>query len=532
MHVSQRLLIRIGHLLGAFAACAVSNVDAVFADVAGPAPEGAILTPPAPASPRINGPRVIGVRPGSPLLYTIPATGVRPMTFSADDLPGDLRLDPSSGMITGTFGKAGDHVVVLHASNANGTTRQAIRIRVGEQIALTPPMGWNSWNCWSGEVDQDKVLRAARAMVASGLSQHGWVYVNIDDTWQGLRGGPFNGIQPDLEKFPDIKGLCDAVHGLGLKIGIYSTPWTVSYAKHIGGTSENAEGKWDPLEVATKLEAQGANRDLLPWAVGKYSFAKQDAKQWAAWGIDYLKYDWFPMRLPETRDMANALRTCGRDIVFSITNGSSIRTPGDPEGLSNICMREHAAGDIRDSWESVESNGLIQDAWSSLARPGHWNDPDMLVLGVVGWGNDLHPSRLTPNEQYSHISLWCLLSAPLLLGCDLERLDPFTLGLLTNDEVLAVDQDPLGRQGVRVWDSDDRVILAKPMEDGSWAVGIFNRGTQQATLKLKWTYMGIRGRYAVRDLWRQKDLGTFNEEFSAEVPPHGVLLARVTTPAN
>ena len=368
-------------------------------------------------------------------------------------------------------------------------------------------------------------------MVASGLSQHGWVYINIDDTWQGLRGGAFNGIQPDPKKFPDMKGLCDAVHGLGLKMGIYSTPWTVSYAKHIGGTSESADGAWDPAEVANKEEATGANRDLLPWAIGRYSFAAQDARQWAAWGIDYLKYDWFPMREPETRDMADALRASGRDIVYSITNGSSIRTPGDPERLSNICMREHAAGDIRDSWESVESNGLIQDAWSSMARPGHWNDPDMLVVGVVGWGNGLHPSRLTHDEQYSHISLWCLVTAPLILGCDLERLDPFTLGLLTNDEVLAVDQDPLGRQAVRVWDSDDRIILAKPLEDGSFAVGIFNRTMERATLKVRWTYMGIRGRYAVRDLWRQKDLGTFNEEFSAEVPAHGVLLARVSAPA-
>src|SRR5580692_2836271 len=186
------------------------------------APTAAILTPPAPKTPRINGPGIFGVRPGSPFLYTIPATGDRPMAFAADGLPVGLKVDGETGRITGVVDAAGEYPVVLRAKNSRGEDAKKFRIVVGDKIALTPPMGWNSWNCWARAVDQDKVLRSARAMVSSGLADHGWTYINIDDTWQGARGGPFHAIQPN-EKFPDMKALCDQIHALGLKAGIYST---------------------------------------------------------------------------------------------------------------------------------------------------------------------------------------------------------------------------------------------------------------------------------------------------------------------
>ncbi len=161
----------------------------------------AILTPPAPDTPRINGPNIFGVRPGSPVLYTVPATGRRPTTFSATGLPPGLKLDPATGRVTGILNQPGNYDVVLRAKNSLGETEKKFRLVAGDQIALTPPMGWNSWNCWAGAVDQDKVLRSARAMIASGLAEHGWTYINIDNTWQGRRGGKFNAIQPN-EKFP------------------------------------------------------------------------------------------------------------------------------------------------------------------------------------------------------------------------------------------------------------------------------------------------------------------------------------------
>jgi alpha-galactosidase len=172
--------------------------------------------------------------------------------------------------------------------------------------------------------------------------------------------------------------------------------------------------------------------------------------------------------------------------------------------------------------------GFNQAGEEKYAGPGHFNDPDMLVVGKVGWGPELHPTRLTPNEQYTHISLWCLLSAPLLIGCDMTAIDDFTLGLLTNDEVLDVDQDPLGRQAARVAQEGPLQVWAKDMEDGSKAVGLFNTGELSAPVTVKWSDLGVSGRQTVRDLWRQKDIGDFEGEFSATVASHGVVLVKIS----
>ena len=489
-----------------------------------PPPPPPLTPPPAPApTPRLNGPKVFGVHPGSPFLYTIPATGNQPITFSADDLPPGLTLDPATGRITGNIQLPIDGLtpanfnVTFHAKNAKGEATKKFRIIVGDQIALTPPMGWNSWNCWAGAVDEDKVLRAAKAMVASGLAQHGWTYINIDDTWQGARGGPFNAIQPN-NKFTDMKALADGVHDLGLKVGIYSTPWITSYANHIGGSSDNPAGNWT-------LVTQANGRRNPQHALGRYPFATNDAKQWAAWGFDYLKYDWNPNDIPHVQEMADALRASGRDMVFSLSNAAPFGNAADWARLSNAWR---TTGDIRDNWRSMTSNGFSQNRWAPFSGPGHWNDPDMLVVGRVGWGPSLHATNLTPDEQYTHISLWCLLASPLLLGCDLEQLDPFTVGLLTNDEVLDVDQDPLGKEATAVaGDNVSYSVYAKPLDDGSLAVGLFNRGPEAYTLTVKWSDLSLTGPQLVRDLWRQKDLGTFTDQFSAPVPPHGVVLVRI-----
>jgi len=481
------------------------------------------LTPAPGPAPRINGPSIFGVRPGSPFLYSIPATGLRPMTFSAAKLPEGLKLDPASGQITGRLTASGTYQVILGAKNDKGEAQKKFRIVVGDEIALTPPMGWNSWNCWAGNVDQDKVLSSAKALVSSGLSQHGWTYVNIDDTWQGKRLGLNHALQAN-EKFADMKTLCDQVHAMGLKMGIYSTPWISSYAKFPGGTADNPEGYWSPVVGNVRYD-----RGMAPFAIGKYSFAREDAAQWAAWGFDYLKYDWNPIRKPETAAMAEALRASGRDIVFSLSNSAPFDSADDYAPLANAWR---ITGDIVDTWGSMSGNGFNQTRWGKHARPGHWNDPDMLVVGWVGWGKP-HPTRLTPDEQYTHISLWCLLSAPLLLGCDLEKLDDFTLGLLTNDEVLAVDQDALGKQAARVVGDDKSPInvYAKPLEDGTWAVGLFNRGPAETDVKVAWSALQLGGAQPVRDLWRQKDLGVASDGFSAKVPSHGVVLVKVGKPS-
>ncbi len=384
---------------------------------------------------------------------------------------------------------------------------------IGEKIALTPPMGWNSWNCWSNAIDDAKVRASAKAMVESGLINHGWTYMNIDDCWQGRRGGTHNAIQPN-EKFPDMKKLVDYVHGLGLKIGIYSTPWITSYAGFCGGSSDNQKVIWSNQKKYQK-----------DWRHGKFKYDTADVTQWAEWGIDYLKYDWNPNDILSVNRMANALRNSGRDIIYSLSNSAPFDKADAWARLAN-CWR--TTGDIRDNWASMSEIGFSQNKWAEFAGPGHWNDPDMLVVGYVGWGPELHLTRLTPNEQYTHISLWCLLSAPLLLGCPIDQLDEFTISLLTNDEVLEVNQDALGKQAIQITKKANLEVWVKEMEGGVKAVGLFNRGTFENTLSIQWKDLGINGEQIVRDLWRQKDLGTFLNEFKVKLPRHSVMLVKLT----
>jgi len=474
-----------------------------------------ILTPAAPDTPRINGPRVFGARPGNPFLFTIAATGKRPMQYAVDNLPARLAVDGDTGRITGRLEKTGTCTVTLRAKNDLGEARRELRIVIGDKICLTPPMGWNSWNCWSVAVDAEKVRASAKAMVNSGLIQHGWTYINIDDCWQGARDAKTKALGAN-ERFPDMKKLCDEIHAMGLRAGIYSTPFISSYAGFPGGSSDHEDGKW-----VSGVDNQRKNGGHMH---GEYSFEEQDAKQWADWGFDYLKYDWHPNDVPRVEAMAKALRKSGRDIVYSLSNNAPFENAEHYAGLANLWR---TTGDIRDSWDSLTDIWRQHEQWAAFSGPGHYNDPDMLVIGEVGWDGNPKPSVLTPDEQYTHISLWCLWSAPLLIGTPLERLDAFTLNLLTNDEVLEVDQDPLCIQAQPVRTEGDAVVIAKKMEDGSWAAGLFNKGEKPAKVRVQWCDLKVEGKQQVRDLWRQKDLGVFAEGFETETPRHGVVLVRI-----
>lgn len=460
-----------------------------------------VLTPKASPKPRINGARVFGVRPSAPFLFTIAASGERPMTFSAQHLPAGLSLDPQSGRLTGTLTQKGSYRVNLRAENSKGSAQRALRIICGDTIALTPPMGWNSWNCFACDVNEANVRAAADAFVSSGLIQHGWTYINIDDCWEGGRDAEGNVISN--QKFPDMKALTDYVHSKGLKIGLYSSPGPKTCAGH----------------------------------EGSYKHEEQDARRYAEWGFDYLKYDWCSYggikphpthaELMEPYQVMRAgLDKVPRDIVFSLCQYGMGNVWEWGASVGGNCWR--TTGDISDSWTSMSRIGFGQAGHEKYAGPGHWNDPDMLVVGYVGWSAHVRPTRLTPNKQYTHISLWCLLCSPLLIGCDLTKLDDFTLNLLTNDEVLDVSQDPLGRQAGRVSKQGEMEVWAKDLEDGSKAVGIFNRGEDEGAGSVKWSELGLSGKHAVRDLWRQKDLGKFADQFQATVPRHGVVLVKVS----
>ncbi|KAA0129559.1 alpha-galactosidase [Chryseobacterium sp. SN22] len=486
-----------------------------------------ILTPKPAAVPKINSAGIYGVRPGSPFLFRVPATGDRPMTFSAENLPEGLQIDPQTGIITGKVNTKGTYKVVLSAENAKGTASKKLKIECGDKIALTPTMGWNSWNCFGHEVSADKVKRAADALVKSGLINHGWNYINIDDSWQYNRDGKdpsFKGQFRDKygyiltnSKFPDMKNLGDYIHSNGLKMGIYSSPgpWTC------GGCA------------------------------GSYGYEKQDAEIYSRWGVDYLKYDWCSYGgvidgLPDNdlnkvpslafngggdldkgvkpfKLMGDLLYGQPRDIVYNLCQYGM----GDvwKWGDETHAQSWRTTNDITDTWASVKNIALAQDKAASYAKPGNRNDPDMLVVGVVGWGNP-HQSKLKPDEQYLHISLWSIFSAPLLIGCDLEKLDDFTLNLLTNDEVIAVNQDALGKQGVCLNTISELKIYVKDLEDGGKAVAFANFGREKVKLAYKdFKKLGISGNQTVRDLWRQKDIAKINTgtgNLALDIPAHGV----------
>lgn len=491
-------------------------VDASF-EVNGAAPvsvkrtrEKEYITTPAPSkSPVINPPYVYGARAGHPFLFTVPVSGERPLTITATGLPEGLKLDSNTGIITGNAVKDGDYKVALAVQNRYGSATQQLTIKIGHTIALTPPMGWNSWNVFGASVDDQKIRDMADAMVNLGLTQYGYSYINIDDGWQGQRGGKYNAIMPN-EKFPDMKALVDYVHGKGLKIGIYSSPWVQTYAGYIGGGADTREGK-----VINSSRRYGA-----------FSFVKNDVQQWADWGFDYVKYDWVTNDIAHTAELHYLLAQCGRDVVYSISNAAPFELAEDWRNLTNAWR---TTGDIHDSWCSMTTIGFLQDKWQSYARPGSWNDPDMLVLGKVGWGKDLHATNLSPDEQYTHVTLWSLLAAPLLVGCDLKQVDPFTRSLLTNREVIAVDQDPAGIQGKRILGDRDKKteIWAKPLQDGALAVGLFNLADDTQAITLHWNDVQLKAPQQLRDLWRQQDLGLQNDHYTVNVPAHGVVFLKM-----
>ncbi len=486
-----------------------------------------VLTPKPGDTPRINGAKVAGVRPGHPFLYRIAATGKPPLSFAAKGLPDGLTLNPATGLITGKLTVPATYRAVLTARNDLGSTERELRIVVGNTIALTPPMGWNSWNCWACAVDDPKVRSSADALVTSGLADHGWTYINIDDCWMiqpntkdptlGGTARDTGGMINTNAKFPDMKALAEYVHSKGLKLGIYSSPGSLTCA---GFTAT-------------------------------WGHETDDARRFAQWGIDYLKYDWCSYEriakdhsLPELKKpyevMRSALDAVERDIVYSLCQYGMGNVWEWGAEVGGNCWR--TTGDITDTWTSMSGIGFGQAGHEAYAGPGHWNDPDMLVVGLVGWGPDLHPTHLTPDEQYTHISLWSLLDAPLLIGCDLARLDDFTLNLLSNDEVIEINQDPLGNQARRVANDNGKQIWAKQMEDGSMAVGLFFSDERQRSapadffnwtpktktrMVLRASDIGMSGNIAVRDVWRQKDLGSYPGAFDTDVPYHGVVLLRV-----
>jgi len=356
----------------------------------------------------------------------------------------------------------------------------------GTKLAPTPPMGWNSWNHFACKVTDAAVRSAADALVSTGMKDAGYIYVNIDDCWQGKRDE--QGVMHPNEKFPDMKGLSDYVHAKGLKLGIYSSPGPKTCAGYAGSLGHE----------------------------------EQDAQTYAGWGIDYLKYDYCSFRgdysaqVAAYQKMHEALEKTGRPIVFSLCQYGMDRVWSWGPSVGGNLWR--TTDDISDNYDRMAYIGFGQSGLERFAGPGHWNDPDMLEVGN---------GKMNKDEYLTHMSLWCLLAAPLLAGNDLSKMTSETLAMLTNPEVVAVDQDPLGIQGYRVAQEGQLEVWVKPLGDGSKAVGLFNRGESPMPVTAWFQDVGVGDTASVRDLWERRDLGTFKLSYRAQVPKHGVVMIMV-----
>jgi alpha-galactosidase len=366
-----------------------------------------------------------------------------------------------------------------------------------QSVAATPPMGWNSWNHFARQVDDATVRAQADAMVSSGMRDAGYVYINIDDTWEGERDA--QGVIHSNSKFPDMKALADYVHSKGLKIGIYSSPGPKTCAKF----------------------------------EGSYGHEEQDAQTYANWGIDYLKYDLCglgeQMKSAESPEaahkimvdsyikMRDALRKAGRPIVYSLCQYGDDAVWQWGSSVGGNLWR--TTGDITDKYARMEQIGFSQAGLAKFAGPGHWNDPDMLEVGNGGMNTD---------EYRTHMSLWAILAAPLLAGNDLTTMTPETIGLLTNREVIAIDQDRAGKQGDRVHAEGPLEIWVRQLADGAKAVGLFNRHPMPLDMQVDFRELGFKGSVNARDIWAAKDLGSLEGSYHTKVPGHGVVLLRVS----
>jgi alpha-galactosidase len=378
-----------------------------------------------------------------------------------------------------------------------------------EGLALTPPMGWNSWNKFSCNVDENMIRQMADAMVATGMKDAGYTYINIDDCWHGDRDS-LGFIHPDAKRFPSgMKALADYVHGKGLKLGIYSD-----------AGSQTCGGR-----------------------PGSRGYEFQDAMTYASWGIDYLKYDWCNTDGLKAegayKTITAALRRAGRPIVLSICEWGNDKPWTWGQKVGHLWR---TTGDIYDCFDCIKDNGSwkawgvmqildMQNGLRQFAGPGHWNDPDMLEVGNGG---------LSTNENRAHFSIWAMLAAPLIAGNDLRNMSPQISEILTNKEVIAVNQDPLGIQGFRYARRDSIEIWIKPLENDNWAVCFLNRGRKTGQLRFDWQKELIKDSlsnrvlnsasttFALKDLWLKKQAGDTRQPLDITIPGHDVFMYRLS----
>lgn len=475
----------------------------------------------------IHGPARIGVKTDRPFIYLVPSTGLDDLTFSSTGLPVGLTLDPKTGIITGSTTTEGSFLVRLMVQDSGGVTASKdVEFVVGPKaLALTPIMGWNPWYVWGCTVDDSKIRQAADLLVSSGLAAHGYNYINLDDCWQGQRDAATGEMVPNA-RFPDMKALADYVHSKGLRIGIYTSPGPKTCAGYAGTMDHNYD---------------------VP---GQKSYLDTDVATYARWGFDFIKYDWciFP-KDQKVKDqyyakqnalyqrMTDALDKSPRAMVHMICQYGerNVWTWGASVG-GNMWRTNN---DLADEWAAVKLNGFDNVKLSGFAGPSHWNDLDMLMVGKANWPAHLgeytipatppRPTKLTYDEQLTHISLWSLMASPMLFSGDLSQLDAKTVEMLTNDDVIALNQDPLGAPTVQVSDVNGARVLSRRMADGSIVVGLFNMNTAQTRVEVKFADLGLTGfkQVHIHNMWRGVDM-TGKVGVYSIVPAHGVTLLKLT----
>jgi hypothetical protein len=464
-----------------------------------------------------------------------------------------LALDSATGEITGSVADAGKHNVAVSVSNSAGKSAEQLEIVISDTLALTPPMGWNSYDCFGDSVTEKETLANAQ-FLHDHMKAHGWQYVIVDyrwydplendvidrSSWNGRRlsADNYGRLVPAVDRFPSsangvgFKALADKVHAMGLKFGVHIMR---------GIPRQSVEAK-TPIQGSSFTAADAADiHNTCGWCPDMYGVdttkpagqAWYDSilRQYAAWNLDYIKVDDLssPYSSGEIEAIRKAIDKCGRPIIFSTSPGE---TPVDQaKHVSANANMWRISGDFWDNWGAVDHNFDLLNRWSPIGGPGHFPDADMLPVGHVGIlcpaaGSD-HTTHLTKNEQVTMLTLWCIAPSPLMVGAHLPDNDAWTTALLTNDDVIAIDQDSLGAKAVRVRDDGTAEVWSRKLADGSLAVALFNRGSLPSEVGATWTDLGLTGSHNVRNLWERRDMGAVATGITAAIGPHGAQLFRV-----
>ena len=525
----------------------LSSLDS--SKIAGSAPSIAMLPPP--TAPQIHGPYVVGIFTGTPLIWTVPVTGQRPMSFSAKGLPRGVSFGRVSGTFTGTIAKTGDYPVQVSVKNRKGHETATVHLVADKTLALTPPMGWNSYDAYGDNVTEAETLDNAMYL-KHNMQPYGWDTVVVDYRWYDpgaynnnaneragakLTMDDYGRLLPSPNRFPSaadsagFRPLADKIHALGLKFGIHI----------MRGIPRNAVTANTPIEGSGYYASEAANTaDVCGWCPDMYGVRADTAagqayydslfRLYASWGVDYVKMDDTsqPYHKGDIDDVRNAIDKCGRSIVYSLSPGeTSIDEAAHVAAHANLWR---VSGDFWDDWSALHREFDIADRWRSYVGPGHWADADMLPLGHLSVGRrsvgDDRQTRFTKSEQTTLMSLWCLLPAPLMLGAAMPDNDQWTLSLLTNPEVLALDQEAGAKPAWRAEHNEDIEIWERKLADGSVAVGVFNLDDVDVDRVVSRGELGLSGRYMVRDLWQRKDKGMMPNHLVLHITRHGTSLLR------